>query len=356
MKFNHIGIHSGSNLGDEAITYIIGRWLERNEVDVSRCHFSPKKYGAKNIFLNIFRMIFNVAKKSKGATVIIGGGNLLMSIDFIFPVVMFIHVLVGKIFGDKVILFCVGVGPFYNRIGTMLIKASLIMADEVIVRDIRSLNLVNSLGVESDVLPDPVFTFARMCNHSIKEVEAIYDVGISVMPIGSELISLGGSEIGLDNFKKSLVETIRALLISGKRIKIFITDVNKDVQIYDYLKKTDLINCVEFEVPKNYMHLFQIIRGCKMILATRMHSAIFALSENKPVCSIAWQDKVLAMHEVLSLSDSCVALNSDFSFSSQNVLSVFDGFEKNIPFFHSKISVKMDLIFNMHNAYWISRS
>ena len=149
-----------SNFGDEAIFALLTRHLKAKGLNV--CALSSKPNRTKRRFKinavyykNPFHIIEEIAKCDY---LISGGGSLLQNSTSNFSLLYYLLIiLTAKLFFKKVIIFAQGIGPINGYFWQKLTSLCLKMCNLVTVRDEKSQKLLDSWGIKSTVVNDPVW-------------------------------------------------------------------------------------------------------------------------------------------------------------------------------------------------------
>ncbi|BBB28870.1 polysaccharide pyruvyl transferase family protein [Neptunomonas japonica] len=235
----HVGLAECSNIGDQAITDCIRSMLsdmsdyEYKFFRINFNHATSKSDGVveKNKIKEVLRSIrvikilydislpvikwryyksfYNEARKSE--KILIGGGNLLMDIDFIFPLHLLILVLLSRLAGAEPAFFLAGIGPLNSKFGRFLAKRIALRLKFSIVRDELSKSILEKYNpkLKVSVLPDPVF-FAEELLKSAKKNNKTdkYRVLISVFPYGSKRVSHNKSDSDSDFYYSFVADIV----------------------------------------------------------------------------------------------------------------------------------------------------
>ncbi|WP_026897752.1 polysaccharide pyruvyl transferase family protein [Daejeonella oryzae] len=335
MKYLHIGIENTSNIGDEAITFCIRENLKNYGVEflthsfnfcdsgtkfsssfktapvysfLKRTRFIKALYDLFFIPLKNYKSILAfLTKVKKVDCVLIGGGNLLMGLDLVFPIQIFIYTVLSRLLGKKVQIIFVGYGPFNNKLSKALIDRSIKLSHKVIFRDSLTFKQSKEFN-NSEIICDPVLFLSDLKLKDTIEVKPTYDIGISVLAYLDPKIFPEGSEHNYQLFINNFVDFVNQLSIN-KSVLLFTTDEKADGStLATIYSKIDQSN-VDFRLPKTINELIEVTQSCRLITSTRMHSAIFSLSYNVPVVALSWQKKVSALIQDLGLATYLFDIN-----------------------------------------------
>ncbi len=168
------GYFGFKNFGDEAILSVLVKKLKQLNLGITVISSNPaytiKKF--KHIrSVNTFKIPDVITSIYKSDYLISGGGSLLQDITSFKSLIYYLFVIFTALFlRKKVIIFAQGIGPIKNKIGIFLTKNILKHCTYISVRDNKSLELLNSWGIKSELLCDPIFsTKIPACN----KIEAV---------------------------------------------------------------------------------------------------------------------------------------------------------------------------------------
>lgn len=249
--------------------------------------------------------------------VIVRGGDMIADIYGVPALLgllleIYLSLMVNK--NKTIVLIGHTIGPFKYKISRFITKKILSKVSSILVRDRKSLAICQELGLNVDIIPDVAFALLPY-EDNISELEDFNDTSrkkVGIVP--SKLIAKYGKLFGnnlaekLANYKELIKEI--AIHFLERNFDVWIIphvfgprDENKDhllaQEIYEELKKwygdrIHLTGKVEVEVIK------KIIGTLDLLITSRMHPGIHALSMGVPVIALQYSFK---MREVYSLSN-----------------------------------------------------
>lgn len=370
-KVLSVGIKSTANLGDVAISEMIftlltnrGYLVEQMEFNFSAVAEEFFRVRSRQVFSKdscariktetgnrlglkllkslgrVFKLTFYLPivflvflRKAKNCSmVIIGGGNLLMGIEYGFPLQVLAYVLFSRLVGKRVVFVCVGAGPFTAPGIKPILRMTLWLAHRVICRDTKSVDLIErELGdslVALDVLADPVLLWPKLK----EETKIKYDMLFTVMPLFSPAIFPDGDGTRAKNFKSCMTDLAVELIKLGKRVGVFVTDSSVDLEISKMIAE-DVFNRagvrLEVQVPDTPAEMALLVNSAEVVFSTRMHGAIMALSQSVPALCVCWQLKIRGLYSDLAIDDLLVELDERGRFSILEVLDMISNITEN---------------------------
>jgi len=146
------------NFGDEAIAKVLVSYLKsKNAEKITLISSNPKKtsklYEVNSVgMLNFFRALIDCD------VLISGGGSLLQDITSLKSLIYYLAIIfLAIVFRKKVIIFAQGFTPFRTKLGKVLTQFVLKKCDEIYIRDEKSQDLLNQMGIGSNLVSDPVY-------------------------------------------------------------------------------------------------------------------------------------------------------------------------------------------------------
>jgi len=146
------------NFGDEAIAQVLtNRLKEINAEKITLISSNPEKtanlYGVDSVgMLKFFKPIL------KSDVLISGGGSLLQDLTSLKSLIYYLGIMTtALVFRKKVYIFAQGFTPFRTSVGKFLTKTILKHCHKITVRDSKSQELLQDMGINSELVADPVF-------------------------------------------------------------------------------------------------------------------------------------------------------------------------------------------------------
>lgn len=237
--------------------------------------------------------------------VIIGGGNMIMDLEKVpnLTYIFYKYVKYAKKNNKKVYVVSVGVGPFRTKLQRKIAQKALNSCDYIAVRDNKSLDICKDIGVRREIFVsgDPVFLHPKIV-HGEKSLE------IAVSIYYYEKLAYYGTRY--DDYINDFSNFIDKLVlgIDGYSVNLFsteITDYAAVSDVYNKLKDKTRVSVVKIS---NEDELFKFYSKQKLVIGTRMHSLIIAMTQNIPVVGLSWQPKVKALFDLIQSNESVFEL------------------------------------------------
>jgi polysaccharide pyruvyl transferase WcaK-like protein/glycosyltransferase involved in cell wall biosynthesis len=231
------------------------------------------------------------------------------------PYAMFLLCVSGRLFGTKVALVSVGANVINQRTTRWLFNSAARLAFYRSYRDESSRDAMRQRGVDitrDRVYPDLVFAIpVPPC-----DVGDPQTVGIGVMDYNGTNDDRQRAEEIHAAYVENLKGFARWLVDSGRRIRLFIGDTC-DVSVVDEIAadlriyRPDLDSAwVIAERVTSFAELMRAMAPVSAVVATRYHNVVCALKLGKPVISLGYAAKNLAVLADAGLSDFSQSANS----------------------------------------------
>lgn len=237
----------------------------------------------------------NLERDSKG--LIIGGGNLLMDLFPIWPIILYFITSQFKKAELPIIIAGVGAFPINTFIGKVLLRNIVSSASQVYVRDSKTRNFLKDYwNLHSEYSPDFAFSFPNI--DKIKfQVNNL--VAINVAPVYSQQWPYK-NKFKYDNYINSLSKSFLTYYLNNPECYFWFYHTNYPT---DQLGAIDIITkMISLGIPaEKIQHEDKLLtastialklKSCKFAVTTRLHAAILALKFGLPIISIAYQPKV----------------------------------------------------------------
>ena len=391
-KVLSVGIQATDNLGDVAITQMIFTLFAADGYVVEKMDFNfrcaadavllpclrntkarnrrksvrsggdlfwriPRRIGRLfSYFVYLPAVFLILACKSRGSSkVFMGGGNLLMGIEYGFPLQALFYVLFSRLLGKRVIFLCVGAGPFTAPGVRTILKIALRFTERIIYRDSLSKELVErNLGISStktQVLLDPVLLWPM----GKQGESARYDVLFNYLPLFSPAIFPDGRSRDAETFKSCMIVLASELARLGKRLGILVTDSRVDLSIsLEIMEAVEAITGIQLpvEVPATPHEMAMLAGSAEIVFSTRMHGAIIAMSQCVPALCICWQPKIRGLYADLGFPECLIELDVSGSFSVADAHAAITRLTKDRDFYVGRIRACRQSLEQTYKKLW----
>ncbi len=274
------------NFGDEAIARVLTERLKKNGAEKitlisSNPERTKKLHGVDSCgMLNFFASL-------KDADVLIsGGGSLLQDVTSLKSLVYYLGVIFTAFaLGKKVEIFAQGIGPINSKLGQFFTKIALKGATKISVRDKKSQELLESWGIKSELVQDPVFGL------ELPQKNKKGTVGIQLRDFPTLT----------DEFLNSLAQTV-CDNYSDKKIQIISLQDSVDLDVCKKFARL-LKDCSEVEVLSGLSinDVFEVISNLECLIGMRFHANVVAIKCGVKTTAINYDIKVQKLAEEYNL-------------------------------------------------------
>lgn len=282
MKALVSGYYGFGNFGDELILSCLCSHLKSLGIDVTVLSSNPKITSVDNGVDALYSFDFKSLPEIilKHDILISGGGSLLQDVTSKKSLIYYLGIIfLAQLFRKKVLIFAQGIGPINNKFLRFLSKILLKNCKYVSVRDNKSLDLLNSWGINADLVCDPVFSLF-LPKYTPQNI-----VGVQLR----EFANLDKNN--LSKFAKMLAERY-----SDKKIQLFSFQDTFDFEISKYFVKLlkDYNENIDVEIlhALTYHEIIHKMANVDTLFAMRFHALIIALMYGIKTVAINYDVKV----------------------------------------------------------------
>lgn len=328
MKIFILNEHDSNNIGDQAIAEGMASLARENNLDArfiglesgkqKRPQSTPKKAVRKSppYFLRVLRKLYLpiwAIKKFKHAErlskslsphdiVIIGGGGVLMNNNYHFPISLASWAF--HLTRKSVPFHVIGVSSSGNLsyFAKRMITYCLRRAKTLYARDvITQSEIIQYTRRVVEICPDMAFGLPppRIAN-------ATREIAINVTSKNHNFSN--------ESFKEYISNIIKLIHNQepGTKIGIFTTGEPSDQaqanEIYAAVKNTENIDVHLEDRPNSTSEIIEIISKYKLIICSRLHSAILSLICERPTKIVAYDKKALGLFKTLNLNENIIKI------------------------------------------------
>lgn len=241
------------------------------------------------------------------------GRNPYSTLLMILATVTFAKQLTRK----QIVMSNIGVGPIHTPTGERLARMILNQVDFVSVRDQKSFQTCQRLGIRADKLrlvPDAVFANAPSVFLPAPASKADSVPLKIALNLNYDIENRAAWEPFLDNLSAALTQLgaerpiqVHALPMQSK------FKANDDLSVLKEFQAR--IPNIPFVVhdPQTAQEAAQIMAGCDLVLAERLHTLVIASILGKPFFGLVYDVKVKELIAYLGVSEHSLDINQPFN-------------------------------------------
>lgn len=239
----------------------------------------------------------------------IGGGNAIFDLS---PATLSAQrfdqvVSLAKQHQLPIFVSSIGIGPFCTKKQQNAAIATLKKCDFVSFRDKRSLEYLKNAGHPAAYASvDPVFLLPEVETFEQLKAQKKLQQRIGICVIDYRIT--GCSRKDYLNYLKDMKNLIHDLAAAKKEIMLFSSEVQDYETIetlYVEFLKDPQVNVVFVKEKEDLLALYQSLN---LVIGTRMHSMIVAVSQFVPIIGLSWQQKVVEMFKNLGIEEDVLAI------------------------------------------------
>lgn len=290
------GYYGFDNLGDEAILEqliadIRATSSDRIIVLSQDPEATRKKFAVESI--NRWNLLEISVALLNTRLFVSGGGGLFQDTGSLKSIVYYGGLLIAaRLAGAKTLIYAQGVGPLKRDSAIKLTSRAFRYADQIVVRDYDSQNLVQSWGLSADMTADPVWclnpsSLPVPLKDALKGLEGSHLVGLSLR---------SGAGFGARHLTALVDALEKTLKPESKIILLPLQDVqdkpmlNEFKELWQKKERTAIFLPTEhLTLPSQWLSLFDCL---DLMVGMRLHALIMTLACGKPVVGIAYDPKV----------------------------------------------------------------
>lgn len=346
-----IALKNAGNKGDEAIVSTVAKAIfshnsQRN--DLYLLAFGPTGYTARYIDLTNFeRVIYEQLSADSSSrktrpyqflqsiielfqahtgfnSTIIAGGQWLHDLKPLNHVIISGVMILSRLTRTKNGFFCIGAGPLTKRFSRSLVKYAFSNTSLKMVRDQRSLELLQQCGLNNITLGvDPVLNMRI-------ENPVSHPKTVALSPCA--WMTFDSLYTQDQDIKEKLIFELNHIIQGLEKLSYHIlltpTMNPEDMDICKELLDKNHSEWVELLDTPNmtYEEVAAHIGGCDGLVTMRLHPAIFAFVQNIPFISLNYADKVEQFCKDIDHTEYLISLENNWG---QKVLSRFENIINN---------------------------
>ncbi|HEY9676491.1 MAG TPA: polysaccharide pyruvyl transferase CsaB [Drouetiella sp.] len=293
------GYYGFANLGDEAIleeiTNELKKLVEPEQIVIlsNNPEQTSKVFGVQAI--NRWKLSEFIQLLPRTKLFISGGGGLFQDATGFKSAIFYgTQMIVAKKHGCKVAVYAQGVGPLRGMIATKMAKTAFARADEILVRDKDSKDLLSIWKVQSKLTADPVWCLEQTSIplEADKQIQALRErPGLTVG------LSLRTSHNFGDTHRERLLDVLEQSLPTDAKLLLLPLQSDQDMEPLSKFaeawkaknRTAEFLKTDEMQRPSQWI---AVLAQLDMLVAMRLHALIMSLKSGVPSIGIAYDPKV----------------------------------------------------------------
>lgn len=337
-----MGYYGFNNSGDETLLYSMIKNLKAKKDDIRLLVLSKvpketeKTYGVYAI--NRYNLIRAKKELKRSHLFIFGGGSLIQDVTSDKSLWYYLNVLKLALSAKiPVMLYANGIGPVNREKNKEMVAKILNKVDVITLRDEQSLDTVKGMGVTGNIVvtADPALSMNGIASPAARGLlrdEGIIDdsrlLGISIREFKE------CSPKFWDEFLSGVDEICKAHNLTPLWMPLKHPD---DIEISKAIQSKMKTKGYVLEKTYSAEEIVGITGCCEMIIGMRLHSLIYAATQNIPTLNISYDPKVSGFVDYLGTS---TALNID-DLTKEKLIVKADEIIKNYDEIKENIAIKM---------------
>jgi polysaccharide pyruvyl transferase CsaB len=296
------GYYGFKNSGDEAVLQSILLALEAESVKQGIViepivlsidpEWTAKTYGVQAVHRMKLREVIKAIRQSDG--LISGGGSLLQDTTGRMTIPYYLGILkIAQWLGKPTFVYAQGMGPIRRTIFHPFIRWIFHKCRYISVRDEESAQLLEQIGISRsrvEVVPDPVMGLPLQEGNSLNTQHS--------PAIGSKKPVLGISVRYWNRDRSELAQLAESLRMIQAQREVDIrflpfhlpSDLEASQEVIDQMQSSENVSIArEAQHPQQ---MLAEVNACDILIGMRLHSLIYAASQQVPLIGISYDPKI----------------------------------------------------------------
>lgn len=319
------GYYGFDNSGDDAILKAIVKDIgDYNEkINIKVLSNNPSK--TENMYpvtaVNRFK-IKEVLEAIKDSDLFIsGGGSLLQDVTSTRSLLYYLALMsCAKLCKKPIMVYANGIGPIDRNINRYFTRKILNKVDLITLRDEGSREYVESLGVKNKnihVTADPVFTLLPSPKEEVNQIFKAEKIPNDKKIIGISVRQWKGSDNLVEVISKSIEYMLKKYDVNIVLIPMhYPEDLDISLEIQSRVKEPG-----SYVMNEKYSveEIMGVINELEIIIAMRLHSLIYAATQEVPIVGLSYDPKINGILKSLKLDNICDVENLKYEELIHNI-------------------------------------
>lgn len=309
------GYYGFDNSGDDAILKAIVKDIKEENKNIDITVLSKNPNNTKKIYkvdaVNRFKLKEVLMAIKSTSLLISGGGSLLQDVTSSRSLWYYLMIMyLAKFYKKKIMVYANGIGPINKSFNRYLARKILNKVDLITLRDQDSKNYIKDMKVTNKnivVTADPVFTLASSKEARVREIFRDENIPLDKSYIGISIRKWKN----LDNLEEVILKVIDYILEKYDTNIILIPmhhpdDLEISLNIQNRVRG---YNCYTLKNKYSVEDIMGVINKLDLIVAMRLHSLIYAATQEVPMVGIVYDPKVEGILKSFNIEYMCFIEN-----------------------------------------------
>lgn len=319
------GYYGFDNSGDDAILKAIVKDIKESDENIDIMVLSNNPGKTKKMYdvnaVNRFKLK-EVFKSIRKTTLLIsGGGSLLQDMTSTRSLIYYLAIMaLAKMFKKPVMVYANGIGPINRRINRILTRFILNKVDLITLRDEDSRIYLKNMNISNPnirVTADPVFTLNPVSDNRVREILESESIPLDERFVGISIRKWKNDDVLIDIISKTI-----DFIVEKYNIKVILIPMHYPEDLDISLKVLDNVKTKECFVLKdryNVEEIMGVIKKLDLIVAMRLHSLIYAATQEVPMVGLSYDPKVDGILSSLGMEHMCHVENLEYERLVENI-------------------------------------
>ena len=243
-----------------------------------------------------------------------------------------IPLVLAQLNGKKTILAPMSIGPIRGVISKFIVKNVLRRCEMIFVRETRSKEFLDQLGVSCLIADDLAF---GLINEETLEGESNKE-WIACTVIEWTFPTSATPDLARKNYISAISDALNTLQAQLHLPIYFIRQVSSDLPAISEVAQKITGRYVIGDEMQDPSSVVRILKSSRVVIASRFHSFIFSMAARCPGVAISYLPKTTGMLEMYDLSSQCLDI---YDLSAEKILKAIHDIERDFAVYQKKIDL-----------------
>lgn len=319
------GYYGFDNSGDDAILKAIVKDIRKSDENIEIVVLSNNPEKTREMYdvsaVNRFKLkeVFKSIRET--SLLISGGGSLLQDVTSTRSLFYYLAIMtLAKMLKKPVMVYANGIGPINKKINRFLTRLILNKVDLITLREDDSRGYIQDMNIYNEnimVTADPVFTLEPVSDNRVKDILKAESIPLSEGFIGISIRKWKNDDGLIDIISRAIdyvtdKYNIKVLLIPMH----YPEDLDISLKVLGNVKTED---CFVLRDRYNVEEIMGIIKILDLIVAMRLHSLIYAATQEVPMVGLSYDPKVDGILSSLEMEHICHVEDLEYEKLVENI-------------------------------------